>query len=167
MWYAAVSFRRVVNSILAEMDCLEDLHDVVVLAATNRPDLIDSALLRPGRFDRIIATKIPDKKTRLEIFKIHTKPMPLAKDVSLEKLTDKTENFNGADIQALCREAALNALRNNQEADKVTMEDFEKVLQKTQPSVKEEDAKRYKQIEETYIKSARAAQVIPKPTYLG
>ena len=158
---------RVVNSILAEMDGLEDLHDVVILAATNRPDLIDPALLRPGRFDRIIATSVPDKKTRLEIFKIHTKNMPLTKNVNLEKLAEMTENFNGADIQGLCREAALNALRLDPNAKEVTMKDFEKVLEKTSPSVKESDIKRYKEIEEAYIRTARAAQSIPKPSYLG
>jgi transitional endoplasmic reticulum ATPase len=158
---------RVVNAILAEMDGLEDLHDVVVLAATNRPDLIDPALLRPGRFDRIIATPLPDKKARLDIFKIHTEDMPLAKDINLEKLAEKTINFNGADIQAVCREAALDAMRKDINVKEISMQNFNNVLSKTAPSVKEEDAKKYKDIEERYIRTARAAQVIPKPTYLG
>ncbi|MEK6839971.1 MAG: CDC48 family AAA ATPase, partial [Nanoarchaeota archaeon] len=158
---------RVVNAILAEIDGLEDLNDVVILAASNRPDLIDPALLRPGRFDRIIATSLPDKKTRLEILKIHTKNMPLAKNVNLETLAERTDNFNGADIQGICREAALHALRNDPDVKEISMKDFEKILEKTNPSVREGDLKRYKEIEEAYIRTARAAQVIPKPSYLG
>ncbi len=157
---------RVVNSILAEMDGLEDMHDVVILAATNRPDLIDPALLRPGRFDRIIATSMPEEKTRLAVFQIHTKGMPLSKDISLQKLAEQTENFNGADIQAVCREAGLNALRRDPNAKEVAMEDFETVLEKISPSVKEGDIKRYKEIEESYVRSMKVSQV-PKPNYMG
>ena len=149
------------------MDGLEDLHDVIILAATNRPDLIDPALLRPGRFDRIIATPMPEKETRLAILQIHTKSMPLAKDVSLVKVAEMTENFSGADLQGLCRESAFSALRRDINVKEVKMEDFALVLSKMTPSVKETDIKKYKEIEETYIRTARAAQVIQKPSYLG
>jgi transitional endoplasmic reticulum ATPase len=110
---------------------------------------------------------LPDKKTRLEILKVHVKGMPLAKNVSLEALAEKTEHFNGADIQGLCREAALHALRLDVNAKEVTMKDFEKILEKIAPSVKESEIKRYKEIEEAYIRTARAAQVQSKPSYLG
>ncbi|MEK0367939.1 MAG: AAA family ATPase, partial [Nitrosopumilus sp.] len=100
---------RVVNQLLTEIDGLEEMHDVVIIAATNRPDIVDTSLLRPGRFDRMILTSVPDEKTRLEIFKVHTKGMPL-KGVNLESLAEKTEGYAGSDIEAVCREAAIFAL---------------------------------------------------------
>ncbi len=102
---------RIVNQLLTEMDGLEELADVVVIAATNRPDILDPALLRPGRFDRKIYVPPPNKKARLEIFKVHTRGMPLADDVDLEELAEKTEYYTGADIEAVCREAAILAMR--------------------------------------------------------
>jgi len=105
---------RVVNQLLTEMDGLEDLYDIVVIAATNRPDMVDPALLRPGRFDRMILTPIPDEKSRLEIFKVHTKKMPIKADIN--KLAKMTEGYVGADIEAVCREAAIFALRKNFQA---------------------------------------------------
>ncbi|MEK6903626.1 MAG: CDC48 family AAA ATPase [Nanoarchaeota archaeon] len=158
---------RVVNAMLAEMDGLEELTDVVVIGATNRPDLIDPSLLRPGRFDRIISTGLPDKESRKSIFDIHTRSMPLTKDVDVDILVEKTENFTGADIAGLCREAAILALRKNKEAKEVTMGDFEEVLKKAQPSLREEDLKRYNDVEEKYIKKARANKITPTPSYLG
>ncbi|OYT56326.1 MAG: AAA family ATPase, partial [Candidatus Hecatellales archaeon ex4484_218] len=104
---------RVISQLLTEMDGLENLRGVVVIAATNRPDLLDPALLRPGRFDRILEVPVPDKNARLQIFRIHTRNMPLAEDVNLEKLAEITEGYVGADIEALCREAALTALRED------------------------------------------------------
>ncbi|WP_456419808.1 CDC48 family AAA ATPase [Methanocaldococcus infernus] len=102
---------KVVNQILTELDGLEEPKDVVVIAATNRPDIIDPALLRPGRLDRIILVPVPDEKARLDIFKIHTRGMSLAEDVDLEELAKKTEGYTGADIEAVCREAAMLAVR--------------------------------------------------------
>jgi len=102
---------RIVDQLLTEMDGLEELHGVVVIASTNRPDILDPALIRPGRFDRHILIPVPDKETRLKIFQVHTKKMPISKEVSLEELTELTEGYVGADIDALCREAAINALR--------------------------------------------------------
>ncbi|HHO57232.1 MAG TPA: AAA family ATPase, partial [Thermoplasmatales archaeon] len=93
---------RVISQLLTELDGLEELRDVTVIAATNRPDIIDPALLRPGRFDRLIYIPPPDKKAREEIFKIHTRKKPLAKDVSIKELAEKTEGYTGADIAAVC-----------------------------------------------------------------
>ncbi len=157
---------RVVNSLLAEMDGLEELTDVVVIAATNRPDLIDPALLRPGRFDRIISTGLPDKKTRLDILKIHTKNIPLAKDVKLDLLVDKVENFTGADIYGVCREAALAALRRDTNAKEVTLKDFDEAFKKARPSLKPEEIEKHKHIENEYMRAAKVSQVY-KPDYLG
>ncbi|RLE42284.1 ATPase, partial [Candidatus Woesearchaeota archaeon] len=110
---------RVVNQLLTEMDGLIELHDVIIIAATNRPDRLDTAILRPGRFDRIILCPVPDEKSRLEILKIHTKDMPL-KGVNLKELAKKTEGFVGADIEALCREAGMLALREDIKVKYVT-----------------------------------------------
>jgi len=157
---------QVLNQLLAEMDGLEELKDVVVIGATNRPDMLDSALMRPGRFDRIIYTPVPDKKSRLEIFKIHTKGMPLAKDVSIEFFAEKTEGFVGADIEALCREAAMLALRDNMGVKEVRKKYFEEAMKKVSPSVTENDSKKYKEIETNYFRSAKAA--LEKPlSYMG
>ncbi len=158
---------RVVNTLLVEMDGLEEMADVVILAATNRPDLVDPALLRPGRFDRIIATMLPDEKTRLQILTANTKNMPLEKDVDVTKIAKETDQFNGADLASLCREAAINALRKDVDAAKVTQEDFDDALKRVRPSLKEEEIKQYKDIEEKYIRKARAASIVPKPSYLG
>ena len=102
---------RVVSQMLTELDGLEPMNDVVVIAATNRPDMIDPALLRPGRFDKSIYVAPPDKESRLSIFKIHTKGKPLEDSVNLEELAEKTENCTGADISAICNEAVMSAVR--------------------------------------------------------
>ena len=102
---------RVISQFLTEIDGLEDLNDVTVIAASNRPDIIDPALLRPGRFDRSIFVPPPDRDARVEIFRIHTVGKPLGKDVDIEELSDKTENFTGADIAAICNEAVMLAIR--------------------------------------------------------
>ncbi len=140
----------VVNQILTEMDGLEELKDVVVIAATNRPDMIDPALLRPGRFDRLIEVTAPDKDTRKKIFEVHLKKVPIAKDVKIEKLAEKTEGYSGADIQAVVREAAMNALRENKQAKEVKWKHFEKALEEVSPSLKGEVAKRYEDFKGSY-----------------
>jgi len=119
---------RMVDTLLTEMDGLQTLKNVVVIAATNRPDVLDPALLRQGRFDRIIELPMPDLKARIDIFKVHTRKMPLAKNVSLEELAKQTEGYTGAEIEGICREAGLNAIRHNR--DVVTMEDFEEGMKK-------------------------------------
>ena len=121
---------RVLNQLLAEMDGIEDLSNVIVIAATNRPDMLDPALLRPGRFDRILLVNVPTKEGRAEIIKIHTKKMPLAKDVKLETLAEKTEGYVGADIENFVREAAMLALRENMKAKEVKKKHFDQALEK-------------------------------------
>ncbi len=138
---------RVVSQLLSEMSGLEELHDVVVLAATNRPDMIDPALLRPGRFDRQILVPAPDEKSRLKIFQVHTKKIPLDKDVDLKKLAKKTEGYSGADIAAVCREAGMNALRENIKATKVSMKHFEKALKEIKPSLTKDVIEYYKKLD--------------------
>ncbi|QOJ78325.1 CDC48 family AAA ATPase [Infirmifilum lucidum] len=126
---------RVVSQLLTEMDGLERLEGVVVVAATNRPDIIDPALLRPGRFDRLIYVPPPDEKARLEIFRVHTRRMPLAEDVDLAELARRTEGYTGADIEVLVREAGLIALREDVNTTKVYMRHFEEALKKVRPSL--------------------------------
>jgi transitional endoplasmic reticulum ATPase len=132
---------RVISQFLTEMDGLEELHGVMILAATNRIDIIDPAMLRPGRFDLLLQVPPPDKEARLEIFKIHTAKNHLAKDVSLENLVVETEGCTGADIEAICREATMRTIRrhlNNlikQESRKppkleVTMDDLREAIGK-------------------------------------
>ena len=140
---------RVISQMLTEMDGLESLNDVVVIAATNRPDIMDPALLRPGRFDKSIFIGPPDKESRKAIFGIHTKNRPLADDVDLEELADKTDGCTGADIAAICNEAVMNAVRHlisenpePQDEDiqncRVSKEDFEKALDKFGPKSRQE-----------------------------
>jgi transitional endoplasmic reticulum ATPase len=140
---------RVVNTILAEMDGLEELQNVVVIGATNRPTLIDPALLRPGRFDELIYVGPPDAGGRKRILAIHTKTMPLADDVDLDSLAKRTERFTGADLEDLTRRAGLTALRRGLDAGKVEMADFEKALAETRASVTPEMLEEYAKIEET------------------
>ena len=140
---------RVVNTILAEMDGLEELNSVVVIGATNRPSLIDPALLRPGRFDELIYVGTPDAAGRLQILQIHTAGMPLAKDVDLEDLAQRTERFTGADLEDLVRRAGLTALRRGLEAGEVTKEDFEAALAETRASVTPEMLEEYQRIQQT------------------
>ena len=97
---------RVVSQFLTELDGLEELKGVLVLAATNRKELIDDSVLRPGRFDFVIELPLPNEKERLEIFRVHTRGRPLAGDVSLETLANGTQGMSGADIEAVCNEAA-------------------------------------------------------------
>ncbi len=152
----------VVNQLLTEMDGLEDLTDVVVIAATNRPELLDSAILRPGRFDRHILTTPPEQKTRLEILKIHSAKMPLTKDIDFDEIALKTAGFSGADIEAVCREAAMLALRENIKAKQVTMKHFESVLEERKPSLSKQDTERYVAALASVRKNATSA-----PEYLS
>jgi len=129
----------VVNQILTEMDGIESLENVIVIGATNRADMIDPSLLRPGRFDYQLLVPPPEKDARMEIFKVHTRHMPL-KDVDLSEMVRKTEGYSGADIEGVCREAALIALREDIKSDKVSMDEFEKALKKIKPSIPEYEA---------------------------
>jgi len=141
---------RVVNQILTEMDGLVSLDSVMIIGATNRKDLMDSALLRPGRFDSMISVGSPDRDARLEILKIHTKNMPLV-DVNLDEFAEKTSDYTGADIESLCRTAGMMALRENIEASGVTKEHFKKALSEIKPSVSKWERERYETTEEEKI----------------
>ena len=138
--------KRVVNQLLTEMDGLEELEDVAIIAATNRPDILDTGLMRPGRFDRHIKVSEPDEDARISIFKVHTKDMPLADDVDLKKLAKNTDGYVGADIEAICREAAMLALRDNLEASEIPYKYFKQAIDKVKPGntqLKEEQLVQY------------------------
>jgi transitional endoplasmic reticulum ATPase len=140
---------RVVNTILAEMDGLEELQNVVIIGATNRPNLIDPALLRPGRFDELIYVGTPDTAGRRRILAIHTEGMPLAEDVDLEALARRSERFTGADLEDLVRRAGLHALRRGLDEAQVTMADFEAALTDTRASVTPQMEEEYARIQST------------------
>jgi transitional endoplasmic reticulum ATPase len=126
--------KRVVNQLLTEMDGLEELEDVAIIAATNRPDIIDPGLMRPGRFDRHIKVDTPSEEARLAIFEVHTKDMPLASDVNLKKLAKATDGYVGADIEAVCREAAMLTLRNDMESSEIPNKYFKEAIEKVNPA---------------------------------
>jgi transitional endoplasmic reticulum ATPase len=155
---------RVVSQLLTELDGLEDLEDVVVIATTNRPDLIDPALLRPGRLDRHVHVPVPDEAARRKIFAVHTRNKPLAEEVDLDDLATRTDGYVGADIEAVCREASMAATRefiarvDPDEIDesvgnvRVTTDHFERALDEVTPSVDEETRERYEEIEQRFDK---------------
>jgi len=131
---------RVVSQLLTEMDGLIAMENIVVLAATNKPEILDPALMRPGRFDRLIYIPPPDENARLQILKVHTRNMPLD-NVNLDEIAKNTNGYSGADLEALCREAAMNALRRDSE--KIEMKDFNEALKKIKPSIKIGEMKKY------------------------
>jgi transitional endoplasmic reticulum ATPase len=135
---------RVISQLLTEMDGIVTLEDIVVIAATNRPDMVDSAVLRPGRFDRLIYVPEPDEKSRLQIFKIYTKGMPLNKDVDVNQLATMAKFYSGADIESICREAAMHALRKDVNTREITMQDFQEAMREVGPSVTPDMEKWYK-----------------------
>jgi len=153
---------RVVSQLLTELDGLEDLEDVVVVATTNRPDLIDAALLRPGRLDRHVHVPVPDEEARRKIFDVHTRFKPLAEGVDLDDLAARTEGYVGADIEAVAREASMAASRefinsvDPEEIDdsvgnvRVTPDHFEQALEEVSPSVTQDVREEYEQIEERF-----------------
>lgn len=124
---------RVLTQLLTELDGVESLENVTIVAATNRPDLIDKALLRPGRIDRIIYVGLPDAEARQEIFNIKLQKMPLAGDVNVQELVNRTNFYSGAEIQAVCHEAALKALEENFDCTCVSWAQFEYALKAVQP----------------------------------
>ena len=139
---------RVVNTILAELDGIEELQGVVLIAATNRPTLVDPALLRPGRFDELVYVGPPDRDGRLKILGIHTNEMPLAEDVDLEEIADETDRYTGADLEDLVRRAGLSTLRENPDTEHVPMSAFEAALKESRATVTEEIEKEYEEIGE-------------------
>ena len=156
---------RVVNQLLTEIDGLEGLYDIVVIAATNRPDIVDPALLRPGRFDRMVLSPAPDQKARLEIFKVHSKGMPVKAD--LKRLAAQTDGYVGADIESVCREAAIYALRENFQAKTIKAAHFKEALKKVRPSVTPEIKKAYEDIRESFASSRANALKEDRLTYMG
>ncbi|MEA1014455.1 CDC48 family AAA ATPase [Sphingosinicella sp. LY1275] len=148
---------RVVNTILAEMDGLEELQSVVVIGATNRPNLIDPALLRPGRFDELIYVSVPDEAGRRRILGIHTEDVPLGEGVDLDSLAARTDRFTGADLEDLVRRAGLFALRQSLSAQTVEAEHFEKALKETRASVTPEMEREYAEIESKLKQDAFSA----------
>jgi transitional endoplasmic reticulum ATPase len=134
----------VVNQILVEMDGLENRKGVVVIASTNRPDLVDSALLRPGRFDRLLYITAPDLESRIKILEVHTSEMPLANDVSLKLVAQITEGYSGADLENVCREAGMQAIREKMEdIDKIEYKHFELALSKITSTLPTEVIEKY------------------------
>jgi transitional endoplasmic reticulum ATPase len=151
---------RVVNTILAEMDGLEELQSVVVIGATNRPNLIDPALLRPGRFDELIYVGLPDAGGRKRILAIQTGKMPLASDVDLDALAGRTERFTGADLEDLVRRAGLIALRQSLSVTQVTQAHFDEALIDSRASVTVDMERDYQQIAAKLKQDAAAMQPI-------
>jgi transitional endoplasmic reticulum ATPase len=155
--------QRIVNQFLAELDGMQSLQNVLVIGATNRADIVDPAALRPGRFDSVVFVPPPDRDARLEILKVHTRKMPLATDVSLEKLADLTDGFSGADIENLVREAAMAAVRDDWKAKPVHMKHFKAALEETRPSISQEDVKRFLELAEQVKKRQpqKSSDVLP------
>ena len=151
---------RVVNTILAEMDGLEELQSVVVIGATNRPNLIDPALLRPGRFDELVYVGVPNQEGRRRILGIQTQKMPLADDVDLDAIARQTDRFTGADLEDVVRRAGLVALRRSLQSTAVTMADFESALTESRASVTPEMEKDYEKIAAQLKQDAAAIQPI-------
>ncbi len=149
---------RIVAQLLSEMDGIADMKDVVVIATTNRPDLVDPALLRPGRLEKLIFVPPPDEKGRYEIFKVHTKGMKLADDVDLKELAKRTEGYTGADIAAVCREAGMAAIREavregKEHIEGVSMRHFEEALKKVKPSLTPEQIQEYQELAKRWGRS--------------
>ncbi len=151
---------RVVNQILTELDGVEEMKDVIVIGATNRPDLVDPGLLRPGRIDKIIHIPAPDEQGRIEILRVHTRNVPLEEDVNLDEIALKTKGYSGADLAGLIREATLMALKESKmKPTKVAMKHFEEALKQIMPSISEETEEAYKEFREAISKF--------KPSYVG
>ncbi|MHA1797177.1 MAG: CDC48 family AAA ATPase [Candidatus Helarchaeota archaeon] len=154
-------YESVLNQILSEIDGLEELKNVAVVASTNRPDIVDPALLRPGRFDQLILVPAPDEESRREIIHVHTKKMKLADDVNINKIVRETEGFSGADIENLIREAGMIAIRrafkNQEKVKKIAMADFEEALKGVSATISPEVIKRYESLAKS-IKSRRASE---------
>jgi transitional endoplasmic reticulum ATPase len=161
---------RVVSQLLTELDGLEELEDVVVVATSNRPDLIDSALLRPGRLDRHVHVPVPDEEARKAIFGVHTRDKPVADDVDLDWLAGETEGYVGADIEAVTREASMAASRefihsvdpeeigDSVSNVRISKEHFEQALGEVTPSVTEQTKERYEEIEEQFESAEPATE---------
>jgi transitional endoplasmic reticulum ATPase len=141
---------RVVNQLLTELDGLEEMGEVMVIGATNRPDMIDPALIRSGRFDRLVMVGEPDVEGREQILRIHTGDMPLAPDVSLRELAEVSGGYVGSDLETITQEAAIEALRQDEEADEVTMRHFRQAMENVRPTITDDIRDYYEQMEEEF-----------------
>ncbi|MFP4632364.1 MAG: CDC48 family AAA ATPase [Halobacteriales archaeon] len=158
---------RVVNQMLTELDGLEELEDVMVVGATNRPDMIDPALLRSGRFDRLVLLGSPDEAGREEILEIHTRDMPLGEDVNLHEIAEITEGYVGSDLETIAREAALIALREDDDADEVTMRHFREALDKVRPTITDDIEEYYENVREEFEGGRAKMQQGRRESYIG
>jgi transitional endoplasmic reticulum ATPase len=141
---------RVVNQLLTELDGLEDMENVMVVGATNRPDMIDPALLRSGRFDRLVMVGEPDVEGREQILKIHTDDMPITADVSLRELAEITGGYVGSDLENIAREAAIEALRDDPDAEEVGMRHFRMAMDNVRATITDDIEDYYERIEEEF-----------------
>jgi transitional endoplasmic reticulum ATPase len=158
--------KRIVNQFLAELDGMQSLQNVLVIGATNRADILDPAVLRPGRFDSVVFVPPPDEEARLQILKVHTKEMPLHESVSLESLAKMTEGFSGADLEGLTREAAMAAVRDDWKPKPVEMQHFESAMKEVRPSISAEDAKRFMEMAEWVLRRQPSRKEEPPPGYM-
>jgi transitional endoplasmic reticulum ATPase len=146
-WKGSAVYDTVMTQLLTEMDGIESNSGIIILASTNRPDLVDPALLRPGRIDKILYVVAPDYEGRIKILKVHTRNMPLAENVSLKNLSLLTEGYSGADLENLCREAGLHAIREKlEDFDFVELKDFEYALTKVGSTLQKETIDKYENL---------------------
>jgi transitional endoplasmic reticulum ATPase len=141
---------RVVNQLLTELDGLEEMGNVMVIGATNRPDMIDPALLRSGRFDRLVFIGEPSEEGREDILKIHTRQSPLSPDVSLREIAEITDGYVGSDLESIGREAAMVALREDDEAEQIEMRHFRQAMDSVRPTITDDIMDYYEKIEEQF-----------------
>ncbi|MCK5402497.1 CDC48 family AAA ATPase [Candidatus Bathyarchaeota archaeon] len=150
--------QRMVSQLLTEMDGLMTLQTVVIIAATNRPDILDPALIRPGRFDRLIYVPAPNIESRLEILKIYTKEMPLGKEIDFSYIQKNTKGYSGADLRAICNEAAMNAMRQRKQT--VSMDDFKKAMETIAPTISKDVETWYRNTVQQFKKPVKTATPI-------
>ncbi|MFB6300494.1 MAG: AAA family ATPase, partial [Halobacteriales archaeon] len=149
---------RVVNQLLTELDGLEEMEEVMVIGATNRPDMIDPALIRSGRFDRLVMVEAPELEGREEILKIHTGDTPLAADVSLREIAEITDGYVGSDLRSIAREAAIEALRDDPEAADVEMRHFRAAMESVRPTITDDLLDYFEQMEEEFKGGSRGPE---------
>ncbi len=158
---------RVVNQLLTELDGLEELEDVMVVAATNRPDMIDPALIRSGRFDRLVLLGAPDEEERREILKIHTRDVPMDENVNLDEVAEITEGYVGSDLETIAREAALIALREDEEAESVKMPHVRSALEKVRPTITDDIMEYYEEMKEEFEGGNAQMKSGRRDSYIG
>jgi transitional endoplasmic reticulum ATPase len=141
---------RVVNQLLTELDGLEEMGNVMIIGATNRPDMIDPALIRSGRFDRLVMIGEPDESGREAILRIHSQNMPLAPDVSLREVAEITDGYVGSDLESITREAAIEALREDGDAEEVEMRHFRKAMESVRPTINDDLMDYYERMEDQF-----------------